>query len=832
MSVLERHSESAVGELRSGDYRFPLLAVDVAGQVQGLLYSATVTQTFLNSRDTRMEAVYIFPLPPRAAVHGFRLRIGDRLVVGNIQERGQARAAYRRAVKAGHRAALLEEERSDIFTTTVGNIAPGETVEVSFDLSGPMSCFCNTARLRFPLVVGEVYIPGPSLPGGSVGDGTSLDTELVPDASRLTPPRLAPGAKNPVRLSLRFSVDPAGLQVSQVESTCHFARTKHYQDGTYEIGLLPGIERLDRAFVMQITYPENTLQTSLLLDPKKRAFALTVVPPTHAKRDTRPRDVVILLDRSGSMEGWLVVAARRATARIIDSLTREDRFAVITFAQRTAHFDPRRKLQPADSFCKMRAAEFLDKVGADGGTEILPALREAWTYFDGDDRRDQHVILITDGEVADDERLAEACRNGVRLSTVGIGEAAREGLLTRLSENSGGLCTLIPSQAELDKDLAEMHRRWGQPVWKNLSLNGSDEIYRSPQFWDVWQDIPMTFFGRLPKNWGTKPLEVEGWLEGRGPLTLELAPTLVTTPLVHRAWARSRLLDLEDLCAVGDARPHELVQLSVSAQVLCRYTAFVAIDTEVKVNRETELETAVQPVEGVIKAKTAASAPSHSLEFLFDEAPGEDLFGGDCFAEQPCSDPFDDGCFAADLFSDGSGDLFEEAPACFASQDCGPLNFDDFDSSVPPSPSDFTLFDDVQPVSAPRSAADMTLADAAAPTAAGDAHAVVYSHRLERSLAGDGFETLKSGPGSSFTERLADCLEVVKRLEREFSEVLRDGVFSQPGGQLMRQVLSALIDYREALEAILQRPDPLDLGPAQTARRALTDLLASCQGFG
>ena len=597
--TVKMHPETAVGELKAGTYAFPLQEVDVKGEVQGLLYSATLTQKFCNERDERMEAVYVFPLPPKAAVHGFKLKVGERLIEGEIKERGQARREYQAAVQQGHRAALMEEERSDIFTTTVGNIGPGEEVTISFEMSGPLSCFKNTARLRLPLVVGEVFIPGTLLDGGSVGDGTSPDTDEVPDASRLTPPRLAPGAPNPVSLSVHFTVHPAGLQLSQVISTCHFARTKKFDDGRVTVALLPGVERMDKAFVLEMVYPEDTLQTTLLVDEEHKVFALTVVPPAASEDLSHPRDVVILLDRSGSMNGWPMIAARRATERIIESLTEQDRFGIVAYDNSNQHFDFKGGLRPADPFYKMRAAEWLSKIEAHGGTMILPALEDGLSYFRLSDNRDPDIILITDGDVGNDSALIRRCQQGIRISTVGIGYAAREGLLNRMAEASGGLCSLIPNEADLDKDLADMHRKWGQPVWKGLTLRGADPEYRSPKFWDVWQDVPCTFFGKLddPK----KATEVRGWLKGRGEYVEALSPLVAAGPVVYRAWARSRLLDLEDLFLVGGATPRDLVDLSVDAQVLCRFTAFTAIDKASRVNTEQHLHKIVQPVEPTIQ---------------------------------------------------------------------------------------------------------------------------------------------------------------------------------------------------------------------------------------
>lgn len=589
------HPDTAFGELKSEDHSFPLYAVDVKGRVKGLLYGATVTQSFRNDRDSRMEAVYTFPLPPRAAVHNFTITIGDRVIEGTVKERQQARQEYQEAVAQGHRAALMEEERSDIFTTTVGNIGPGEQVVVRFEMSGPLNCHRTRARLRFPLVVGEVYIPGKSRPGRSQGSGTACDTDQVPDASRITPPRLAPGARNPVKLTLSLEVDTTLLQVCKVESTCHFARIVK-NDGTTTVSLLPGMERLDRAFILDITYPEDQLQTSLQVDKESGAFALTVIPPV-AKIAPRPRDLVIVLDRSGSMGGWPVIAARQAAARIIEGLNAEDRFGLIAYDTSFEHLDPQKTLRHAKQFYKMQSSEFLNKIDARGGTQTSKAIQEAFEYLQVLAERDLHIILLTDGHVGNDDTLMRLAQQNVRISTVGIGEATRDGLLERMATASGGICTLIPNHADLEEELLELHRTWGEPEWQDLSLTGVQRKSASPKFWDVWEHVPTTFFGILAKRGRSKAKTLSSLLPDGHPYKVKLNPHISEEPLFYRAWARAKLLELEDAFALGEVEAQDMVKLSVKAQVLCRFTAFSAIDQESKVDTNLELQEVMQPVE-------------------------------------------------------------------------------------------------------------------------------------------------------------------------------------------------------------------------------------------
>ena len=381
--------DAGLGTLATSRGNLPLDAVDVRAAIAGTSARVELTQDFRNPFDVPLEATYIFPLPDRAAVTAMRMECAGHVVEGVLRERSQAREEYDQAIAEGRRAAIAEEDRPDVFTMRVGNIAPGERVTVRLVLAQRLPYCDGEVTFRFPLVVAPRYIPGHPLPGAPAGSGIAADTGAVPDASRISPPVLLPGFPNPVRLTLSADIDPAGLPLSGIRSSLH-ATAEQRPGGHTIVALHPG-ERLDRDFILRLAVAsQDQLATSLMLTPDPEAdsdegtFTLTLVPPDGDGRP-RPRDVVLVLDRSGSMSGWKMVAARRAAARITDTLTEADRFAVLCFdnvVERPPDLPD--GLAGATDRNRFRAVEWLARTDARGGTEMLAPLEEAVRLLSGD----------------------------------------------------------------------------------------------------------------------------------------------------------------------------------------------------------------------------------------------------------------------------------------------------------------------------------------------------------------------------------------------------------------------------------------------------------------
>ena len=689
------------GALDTALGRLPLAAVDLDVRVMGLAMTTEVRQVFVNHHATPLEATYVFPLPDRAAVQRFRMTAGDRVIEGELDERGAARDTYQAAIAAGHRAALAEEDRSGVFTMTVGNLMPGDVVTIALTLSGPLPIDDGEVTWQFPLVVAPRYMPGAALPGEQAGLGIAHDTTATPDASRISPPVLLPGLPSPVRLGVRLTIDGGGLPLSGLRA--NLAEVEARADGaTWLLALRPG-QRLDRDLVLRWRLGGAALTSSAVWRPdpvggEGGTVAITLVPPVGLAAAGRPRDVAIILDRSGSMEGWKMVAARRASARIVDSLTERDRFAVIAFDDRIE--TPRAlggALATASDRHRFRAVEFLAGVESRGGTELAQPLALAAKLLRPDSGRDQVLVLVTDGQVGNEDQLVASLGRSLghlRVFTLGIDQAVNAGFLRKLAALGGGACELVESEERLDEVMAKIHRRVATPVVTDLALHapwldaGSVAPRRLPA---VFAGAPVTILARA--RTAPRPgelLELTGRLPAGGPLTLRLVVEVARAGVdLEACWARAHLRDLEDRFACGETYLEpEIVRVSKRHRVLSRFTAFVAVDRSVVVNPGGGQRQVVQPVEtpagwsdaatstGRLRAAAPTGAPMpRAMPAPMPRAMPAPMPSAMPSAPMPArmAAPPDDLSFADESFDDGAMAESAMADAMFSRSQAGPL---------------------------------------------------------------------------------------------------------------------------------------------------------------
>ena len=600
--------EAGFGCVQTPLGNLPVKALDVQAKITGLVYEVTMRQTYVNRYEQPLEATYIFPLPDRAAVGDFKMIVAGRVIDGVLKERGEARREYQQAIEQGHRASIVEEERPDTFTMRVGNIEPGEEVTVEFKLTGPLVFADGEATFRFPLVVAPRYIPGTPLEGGNVGDGTANDTDAVPDASRITPPVLLPGFPNPIQLAIEVEIAESATPVRNIRSSLH-AVTMERSVGGQRISIQPG-ERVNRDFILRFEVATEAVQSTATVkrdaEGKEGTWMVTVVPPSQAQGASSPRDIVFLLDRSGSMDGWKMVAARRALGRMLDTLTPADNFAIIAFDTVVEFVGPS-ALQAGTNRERYRAIEQLSKIEARGGTEMAQPIYQALDLVAGGYQNRRHmVVLITDGQVGNEQQIlagAAQRRKNARIFTVGIDQAVHAGFLNQLADLGGGRCELVESENRLDEAMDRIHRTIDTPVLTGLAVEAEgvellrDETVpeRAP---DLFAGAPVTLFGRFRGD-GAPVLTVKAQNRDGSAWNASLPAAEANDSAITTLWARRRVRALEDEYSVrrGESLSERITQLSLRFGVLCRFTSWVAVDREAKIEHAGDLRHAVQPVE-------------------------------------------------------------------------------------------------------------------------------------------------------------------------------------------------------------------------------------------
>ena len=562
----------------------PTLETEVNIVVTGIVARASVRQSFTNPSQAWAEGIYVFPLPEDAAVDRLRMKIGDRLVEGVIQERAAAKAQYEQAKQEGRRAGLVEQERPNIFTTSVANIAPGAAISIEIEYQQTVRYDSGQYRLRFPMVVGPRYIPGSPGAGPSSGRGWSPDTDRVADASRITPPVEHPsrGPLNPV--SLTVSLDP-GVPLARLTASYHAVQTTPLADGRFRVELARGPVPADRDFELVWQPSTEAAPIATLFTERKGAdtFAiLMVTPPASGAPDAPrlPREVIFVLDNSGSMHGASIEQAKAALKLALDRLQPGDTFNVIRFNHTTdAVFST---AQAATAVNLATATRYVGRIKADGGTEMLPAMRQA---LDGGEHpgRLRQVIFLTDGAVGNEAELFAAIHDRLgdsRLFTIGIGSAPNSHFMREAARLGRGTFTYIGSINEVREKMVALFAKLESPALTDVEIEpvASAEIVpeRIP---DVYLGEPITVALRAPA------LPTQVVLRGRLGVqvwerALELHPAGEGAGLSSH-WASAKIATLLDRRRTGTAEDEirrSVLDLALTFHLVSPYTSLVAVD--------------------------------------------------------------------------------------------------------------------------------------------------------------------------------------------------------------------------------------------------------------
>jgi Ca-activated chloride channel family protein len=582
----------------------PLLKTEVEMEVSGMLARVRVVQRFRNPGSSWLEGVYQFPLPPGSAVERLHMLVGERLIEGVIKEKQQAEQIYRAAKAAGQRASLLSQQRPNIFTTSVANIPPGETLQVEIGYQQQVRYMDGEFELRFPLVTAPRYIPGIPLasPGAALAQGWAEDTDQVPDASQITPPVADPadGPLNPVDLTVTLD---AGLPLIEIKSHYHPVVKRAASAGSVDLRLAEGPVPADRDFLLSWR-PEPGLEPRAALfrqswQEQEYALLLLMPPDQEPQAQKLAREIVFVVDNSGSMHGTSIEQAKAALRFALSRLGAGDRFNLIHFNDNSHALFPQARAASVSN--KQHALELVERLRAEGGTEMLPALAMALKQGEGSQERLRQIVFLTDGSVGNETALFEQIRRHLgqsRLFTIGIGSAPNSHFMQRAADFGRGSFTYIGDLSEVQARMRNLFEKLEYPAMRNLRLkrmDGAPLTVLPSRLPDLYLGEPLLLALKSSRLDGE--LIIEGERDGTPWRHRVALAQGADHQGLHRLWARRRIHELMGgTTETPEQRKRLVTRLALRHQLVSPYTSLVAVEQTPARPASASLEGGMMPV--------------------------------------------------------------------------------------------------------------------------------------------------------------------------------------------------------------------------------------------
>lgn len=552
------------------------LGTDMDVTVSGPIMRVRMTQAFRNTSKGWMEATYLYPLPEDGAVDTLKMVVGQRVVIGHIKRRAEAREIYERAKAEGRRSGLVEADRPNLFRTNVANVGPGETVLISIEYQAPVRQLGGEYAMRLPLVVGPRYVPPSSLTSGAA----------LADAARVTAPLVGPAVKaglNPVSITIHLA---PGFVPANIISPYHRIHVVDAGPAERTITLAAGEEPADRDFELRWRSASADPVVSLFAQMRDgRHYVMATITPQARVEPGKvaPREMIFVIDNSGSMGGGSMEAAKQSLLYALGTLRPEDSFNIIRFDDTmTQLFD---RPTPASAEQVEIARKFTAGLKAAGGTEMLPALKAALVDAHPADKGVRQIVFLTDGDLSNErDMMAEIAAHGgrSRVFMVGIGSAPNNYLMHRMAEAGRGTYTNIGDGSEVTARMTALLDRLKAPAMHDLSVRveGAPLDLTPHDLPDLYAGEPLVLLGKGEDLKGV--IVVTGKI-GDTPWNqrIDLARA-AASPAVARLWASHSVADVEAQRWSGqleeDAANDRIAQLGLAYDLVTTQTSLVAVD--------------------------------------------------------------------------------------------------------------------------------------------------------------------------------------------------------------------------------------------------------------
>jgi Ca-activated chloride channel family protein len=606
----------------------PLKHTEVKAQVSGFLSRVTVTQDFENTVENKIEAVYKFPLPQAAAVDDLTMRIGDRTVKGTIMRREEAQQAYVAAKQIGKIASLLNQERPNIFTQQVANIMPGERIRIIISYVETLKYEGGAYEWSFPMVVAPRYIPAADPQQEAPAPNADQET----DASRITPTYTRPGMRAGHDISLEIDLD-TGVPIVGVNSESHETEVQQINERRAVVRLKDRATIPNKDFLLTYRVAGDTIHDAVLTHRSERGgfFTLILQPPQRvAAEDVMPKELVFVLDTSGSMSGFPLVKAVETAELALDNLYPHDTFNLITFSGDTSLLFP--APVPATPDNLREAKRFLQGYGnGDGGTEMMKAVKAALKPTESQNHI-RIVCFMTDGQVGNDRQILTEVKKyaNARVFAMGFGSSPNRYLLDKMAEYGRGEVDYVSEAGDTSAVARRFNERIRNPLLTDISID--------------WTNLAVTdvYPKRIPDLFGVKPVILSGRYNGGGKGTIRLKGKMAGQDFVRdipvdlpeteaehdvlaTLWGRRKIDELmsEELASTEDQKARdkkreEIVAVGLNFRLMTQYTSFVAIDEVVSTGPEDPIRVNVPihpgTVAGLVSNMTVLESTSATVQ--------------------------------------------------------------------------------------------------------------------------------------------------------------------------------------------------------------------------
>src|SRR2546425_1816339 len=620
----------------------PLKHTDVKAEISGFLARVVVTQEFENPFKEKIEAVYTFPLPQNAAVDDMTMLVGDRTVRGKVLRREEAQAVYEAAKSNGQTASLLNQERPNIFTQSVANILPGERIKITISYVETLKYEDGSYEFVFPMVVGPRYIPGnaTSAQPNANGDGFAPDTDRVPDASRITPQPVPEGMRVGHDVSIDLTLD-AGVAIDGLSSKTQEVDVERPDDHRAHVRLKDQATIPNKDFIFRYDVAGRKISDALLTHSSANGgfFTLIVQPPERITvEDVTPKELVFVLDTSGSMSGFPIEKAKETMKLALDNLYPYDTFNLITFSGDEHILFP--EPVPATKENLAKAQAFLETRQGGGGTEMMKAIKASMDPSDAQNHG-RIVCFMTDGYVGNDmEIIGEVQKHpNARVFGFGIGNSVNRFLLDNMAKYGRGEVEYVGLNDDGSAAARRFHERVRNPLLTDISIdwNGMPVADVYPQtIPDLFSAKPVILTGRYTAN-GRSAIRLKGKMSSRDfvrEIPVDFSSSQSQHEVLATLWARTRVDDLMSRDFKGaqqgnmqDDMKQAIINLGLDYRLMTQFTSFVAVEEMIVTDggKPRRIDVPVEVPEGVNRQAVYGQAdqPFGRLQALasFSRAP-------------------------------------------------------------------------------------------------------------------------------------------------------------------------------------------------------------------